>query len=1316
MSGISKETMFYWEKNDTSKFISKKLLEVNKEIKKNWISDQSFIENQRILIVLKSKRKNQSLLFIYNSSNGKLLKKLKTSLINKIRFSPDIKNLLVTYQNGKNQLFNSNDNYEKVVLTTHENVIPDSSWANLIIARKKGKSLKPVIYNLNTNISKEITELNKLKLNQVKLFKSSLIGYSKSNMYVFNYQTKKLSKIKYFKSSAYKIKILNKNNLLIENKTSHKMKTYDIKNDEEKCSLFPNSIQTTESENINYMVVNNKIFDINNCETVHMESFLVSKNISFEYDLLDEKYGIVVLKPKKLKNEIFKKGHLILLNRNYSKIFKNMSNYNWVYDYPYISNLSDFYVKINNMDEHNYLNKNYIHTGEKFYIIKTKEKNSYFIKDIYGHKVFQGNGNIKPSKDKTKFLNRFNNQAGYQLLISIKKNKDDNLSTINNLTNKYGNSFIKFLKKLDKKTLDIARIYGLQDSLIAFEEKGFDFLQNSLKKEKPTRPPYPISSVYVDKEFFYEEQPFIKIKVKNKGKDSIYRLKATVQSNSDLLSYHTIIFGEIKPGEEVERKYYFKKASAKHIGKNIPFQISFNELNDNIPQSVAGILKIANVNQDIIAERIFNQNIKYDKERLLDLYEQKIVNLAFIQNLIIRKTEMFNYNDILHMINQKIPLRKVVDKITIYSKIKFSEKEIVTLSDLNSISKETIEYLINKKNYHFNKEQIMRLAINNSISKYTVDALYKKKAVVFDRFEIKKLYQINKLSKIEILYTYKIIDDGSGGSVGNGDGRIQKGEGIDFSLSIRNAGIFNIKNLKLKLKSPGKSLAINDGQKVFHLKTEPDGKLLSNFIIKRTLATKFLKFSIAMNHELYGKILNDEIKIPLDIKPAQQILAIKKKVISKKRVKIYGGADTKTSIIAYSNKGSVLQVTGEINKMLRVKIGKLNGWISKNEIKDYTNEVDSNLVREIKNQLKSNSSKEILKAYENTKPEIFILSPTNNTKIKNFNAKVMVEARDRNSNIKSIMIKVNGKPVIGSGNRGLKIIKSGHKVRESYNIKLSKGINYIKVVAYNKKGLASDEEIVKVIALGSNFKPKLWLLSIGVSNYKNNNYNLKYAAKDAKTIVNVFKKQQRKGLYEKVNYKLLVNKSVTRLNVLKEVNTFLTKASTDDVIVIFFAGHGITSSNGKYYFMTYDADFKNPGIRGISESVLKDDIIKNSVSDKSIFMFDTCHSGKIAKLTRGNVDLDQVVENLRNGTGQFIMSASRGNEYAYEHVKWKNGAFTKAIKDGLYYGKADIDKDGFIDVFEFQKDINDIVPLITKGKQHPKTTNINFDNIRFFIK
>ncbi len=75
----------------------------------------------------------------------------------------------------------------------------------------------------------------------------------------------------------------------------------------------------------------------------------------------------------------------------------------------------------------------------------------------------------------------------------------------------------------------------------------------------------------------------------------------------------------------------------------------------------------------------------------------------------------------------------------------------------------------------------------------------------------------------------------------------------------------------------------------------------------------------------------------------------------------------------------------------------------------------------------------------------------------------------------------------------------------------------------------SDEVIVRATRVSNSsnqnianlYKPTLYLLSIGVSKYKNSNYNLKVADKDAHAISQMFKSQEGK-IYKRVVVKAAI--------------------------------------------------------------------------------------------------------------------------------------------------------------------------------------------------
>jgi WD40 repeat protein len=86
-------------------------------------------------------------------------------------------------------------------------------------------------------------------------------------------------------------------------------------------------------------------------------------------------------------------------------------------------------------------------------------------------------------------------------------------------------------------------------------------------------------------------------------------------------------------------------------------------------------------------------------------------------------------------------------------------------------------------------------------------------------------------------------------------------------------------------------------------------------------------------------------------------------------------------------------------------------------------------------------------------------------------------------------------------------------------------------------------------------KPNLYLLAAGVSQYKNWEYNLDFAAKDARDFAAVMQRQQ--GLlYGKVETRLLTDKKATRDGVMDGLEWICQSAKSSDVAMVFLAGHG----------------------------------------------------------------------------------------------------------------------------------------------------------------
>ena len=111
---------------------------------------------------------------------------------------------------------------------------------------------------------------------------------------------------------------------------------------------------------------------------------------------------------------------------------------------------------------------------------------------------------------------------------------------------------------------------------------------------------------------------------------------------------------------------------------------------------------------------------------------------------------------------------------------------------------------------------------------------------------------------------------------------------------------------------------------------------------------------------------------------------------------------------------------------------------------------------------------------------------------------------------------------------------------------------------------------------------------------------------------------------------------------------------------------------------------------------------------KVVMFIDACHAGRGIErtriVTRGGgaaADITGLVNELTSTENGIVMFASStGRELSTERDDWQNGAFTKAVIEGLA-GKADYNKDGSISVKELDLCVSERVKELSEKKQHP---------------
>lgn len=241
------------------------------------------------------------------------------------------------------------------------------------------------------------------------------------------------------------------------------------------------------------------------------------------------------------------------------------------------------------------------------------------------------------------------------------------------------------------------------------------------------------------------------------------------------------------------------------------------------------------------------------------------------------------------------------------------------------------------------------------------------------------------------------------------------------------------------------------------------------------------------------------------------------------------------------------------------------------------------------------------------------------------------------------------------------------------------------------------------IAKRAAIKPTLYVLAVGVRRYANEKYNLQYADKDADDFVRAMVAQKGLLYRDVVVYhdKALTNVEASKDNILDGLEWIGKETTNNDYAMVFFAGHGINDKDNHYFFCPYSFDPERLMRTGIPFSDIKNAV--EGIAGKAVFFVDSCHSGNAIGMggQRRDLDINRVINELSSlQNGVVIFSASTSSESSYERADWKNGAFTKAVVEGLN-GAAIGSEKGFITYTDLSAYIGRRVKELTGGNQHP---------------
>jgi WD40 repeat protein len=233
-------------------------------------------------------------------------------------------------------------------------------------------------------------------------------------------------------------------------------------------------------------------------------------------------------------------------------------------------------------------------------------------------------------------------------------------------------------------------------------------------------------------------------------------------------------------------------------------------------------------------------------------------------------------------------------------------------------------------------------------------------------------------------------------------------------------------------------------------------------------------------------------------------------------------------------------------------------------------------------------------------------------------------------------------------------------------------------------------------------KPRLFVLAVGISQYQRPDLRLNFAARDAEQFVAAMQAQRGK-LYAEVTTKLLRDDEATLAGVEAGLAWFAGQAAADDVGVLFLAGHGVQTPDQDYFYAPSDFDPARQRATGVNYRAIRSALDKFSTSgNKVLFFVDTCYPGGALgpNLAASNGTAFAAVLS-RSDSGIVVLSATKGDQLSYEGPQWQDGAFTKALLEGIVDAKADPWQSGEITILDLGSYIHKRVLVLTGQRQEP---------------
>jgi hypothetical protein len=208
-------------------------------------------------------------------------------------------------------------------------------------------------------------------------------------------------------------------------------------------------------------------------------------------------------------------------------------------------------------------------------------------------------------------------------------------------------------------------------------------------------------------------------------------------------------------------------------------------------------------------------------------------------------------------------------------------------------------------------------------------------------------------------------------------------------------------------------------------------------------------------------------------------------------------------------------------------------------------------------------------------------------------------------------------------------------------------------------------------------------LLIGVSQYGAGFNQLPAAAKDVEAMQRVLQHPDM-GDFDKVQS--LIDPDPQEMGT--AIENLFGDGSRDDLILLFFSGHGIKDESGNLYLATRTTRKNDRGglIRSTAIAArFVQEIMSDSRARRQVVILDCCFSGAFGEGLLAKDDSSVDVRKQLGGEGRVVLTSSTSTQYSFEQQGADLSIYTRYLVEGIETGAADLDEDEVISVDELHE-------------------------------